>query len=253
MHALQPHNAAASGHYEIRRADTRGRLNNGWLDARFSFSFGPYRDPTRNRFSALQALNDDVIQPAAGFEMHPHQDLEIFILPLAGAVEHRDSLGNHAIVRPGEVQKMTAGSGIWHSQMNASSDEQDHHLQIWLLPRTKGLQPGIAQRRFDREGRIGRWQVLISEDGREDSLTVDQDAIVMRAALQGSGSLPYRTTEGRSAYLHVIEGEVWFRSDDGSLHTLVAGDAVAMPDNGSFTVEARSATADILLFDLPPL
>lgn len=236
--------------YEVRRGATRGRMQLDWLDARFSFSFGPYRDPARNDFGVLQALNEDVIQPGTGFKSHPHDNLEIFILPLQGTVEHRDNLGNHALVRPGEMQKMTAGSGIWHSQMNASPQELDHHLQIWLRPRRMGSAPGIEQRQFERAGRHNSWQILISESGANGSLSVDQDATVARAELAQSHALPYRPQAGRSMYLHVIRGQVRVMNCAHG-EEMEAGDAYVMPVAKEVTVQALKGNADVLLFDLP--
>lgn len=249
--ALGPGDIKDDRDYEVRRGATRGRIQLDWLDARFSFSFGSYRNPARNGFGVLLALNEDVIQPGTGFEPHPHENLEIFILPLQGAVEHRDNLGNHVTVRPGEIQKMTAGYGIWHSQMNPSHQDVDHHLQIWLQPSNAGLSPSIEQRRFEREGRCGKWQVLISESGADGSLLVDQDATVMRAELELGGVLAYQPQAGRSIYLHVIQGEVRVISGEHS-EQLEAGDAYVMPLAKEFAVQAPRGRADVLLFDLPP-
>lgn len=238
--------------FEVRRGEARGRIQLDWLDARFSFSFGAYQDPARNGFGALQALNEDLIQPGTGFAPHPHSDLEIFVVPLRGTVEHHDNLGNHATVRPGDIQKMRAGSGIWHSQMNGSRHELDHHLQIWLRPRQTGLAPGVEQRQFATEGRQGCWQILISENGTEGSLSVDQDAIVMRAEIKLGQAVPYRPEAGRSLYLHVIQGEAEV-INSGHSETLESGDAYVMSVAKELVVRAIKSTADVLLFDLPPV
>lgn len=238
--------------YEVRRGTTRGRMQLDWLDARFSFSFGPYRHPARDNFGILQALNEDMVQPGTGFKTHPHENLEIFILPLQGAVEHRDNIGNHVIVRPGEMQKMTAGSGIWHSQMNASPTELDHHLQIWLRPRRTGLSPGIEQRRFECRMRHNSWQLLISEGGGNGSLPIDQDATVMRAELKQGFLLPYQPQAGRSMYIHIIHGEVRVKTGENN-DELEAGDAYVMPVAKEVAVQALKSHADVLLFDLPPV
>lgn len=235
--------------YDVRRAASRGRMQLSWLDARFSFSFGPYRDPDRNGFGSLLALNEDVIQPGTGFEPHPHQDLEIFILPLAGAVEHRDSLGNRALVRPGDVQKMRAGGGIWHSQMNASPTELDHHLQIWLRPRTPGLRPGIDQRTFVRSERQGQWQLLVSETGENGSLAVDQDARLLRAELGHGVRLSYQPRFGKSLYLHLIQGSGVLACGTGH-EQLGAGDGVAIPSALPIELQGLGSGADVLLFEL---
>ncbi|HYE51944.1 MAG TPA: pirin family protein [Azospirillaceae bacterium] len=235
----------------VRRSADRGRLRNGWLDARFSFSFAGWRDPAWDRFGALRALNEDVIRPGTGFGPHPHADLEIFVLPLAGAVEHRDSLGTHAVVRPGEMQRMTAGSGIVHSQMNPSPTETDHHLQIWLEPRTRGLPPAVEQRRFDPAGRRGRWQLLVSPDARDGSLGVHQDAEVLIAAPVPGAELAWAPPPGRSLYLHVVSGTVAV-AGAGDRWTLAAGDALAMQAAAPLRLAAAAEGAEVLLFDLPP-
>ena len=235
---------------DVRRSASRGVMQLGWLDARFSFSFGPYYDPRRNGFGPLLALNEDVIQPGTGFEMHPHKDLEIFILPLSGVVEHRDSLGNHAFVRPGEVQKMSAGAGIWHSQMNASMTEVDRHLQIWLQPRTLGARPGVDQRRFDRRRRVGRWQALVTPDGRDGSLPVDQEASIHAAILHPEHVLWVPAGHSRSAYIHVIEGAVAADAGRDGIAELAAGDALAVSPAAPVRLFASAPDTEVLLFDL---
>lgn len=239
------------GVVDIRRSSTRGQFRNHWLDARFSFSFGSFRDASRDNFGVLLALNEDVIQPGTGFDMHSHEDLEIFIMPLSGAVAHEDSIGNRATVRPGEIQKMTAGSGIWHSQMNASRTTLDHHLQIWLRPRTRGLKPGIEQRSFDASARTGAWQLLISPDGNNGSLVVDQDASVSVAVLQDAQRLSQRGVAGRSQYLHVIRGDVTVVHGDGVRALLHAGDAFVAGHAIDLQLVGADEEAEVLLFDLP--
>lgn len=236
---------------DIRRSGTRGRFRNHWLDARFSFSFGSYRDASRDQFGVLLALNEDVVQPGTGFDMHGHEDLEIFVIPLSGAVAHEDSIGNRATVRPGEVQKMTAGTGIRHSQMNASRSAVDHHLQIWLRPRTRGLEPAVEQRSFDPSARAGAWQLLISPDGRGGSLTVDQDASVSVAVLRGAQCLPCRGIAGRSQYLHVVRGEVAVTHGEGGGAILHAGDALAAARAVDLVLVGAQVEAEVLLFELP--
>lgn len=236
--------------FEIRRADSRGRFRNDWLDARFSFSFGSYRDPARDRFGPLLALNEDVVRPGSGFAMHPHTDLEIFIVPRTGTVEHRDSQGRHALVARGEVQMMRAGHGIRHSQMNPSADTPDHHFQIWLEPRRRGLEPRVEQRRFG-EPLPGRWMLVVSPDGEARSLVVDQDARVHLGALQAGETLPIGGRPGRSQYLHVMSGEVSL--DDGGADgaRLQHGDALACVDAAPHLLLRGTGAAELLLFDLP--
>jgi redox-sensitive bicupin YhaK (pirin superfamily) len=239
---------------ELRKAGSRGTLRSDWLDARFSFSFGDYRDPARHRFSVLRVLNEDIILPGSGFPMHPHRDMEILMIPLSGAIAHADSLGHQAVVRPDEVLLMSAGEGIRHSQMNASQQSLDHHLQLWLLPREHGTAPRIEHRRFEAAGRQGRWQLIGSADGQHDSLRIDQDARVWRAALAAGSALGFAPEAGRSVYLHVATGEVQLRravpTDEAT--PLAAGDAVAWREGERFELVARHAEpSELLLFDLP--
>jgi quercetin 2,3-dioxygenase len=238
--------------FDIRRADSRGRLVTDWLDAHFSFAFGEYRDPQRLRFGALRVLNEDRIRPGSGFGLHPHRDMEILLLPLAGAVAHADSLGHRFDVQPDEVLLMSAGAGIEHSQMNASEIQPDHHLQVWLLPRQRGTLPRIAHRRFERSGREGRWQLVASPDGHDGSLQIDQDAYLWRAHLSRGSALCCSPAPDRSRYLHVATGAVLLRTE-GATQTLSAGDAVAWQRAAPFELSASDgAPAELLLFDLPP-
>jgi redox-sensitive bicupin YhaK (pirin superfamily) len=236
---------------DIRRAAERGSLTTGWLQARFSFSFGAWQHPERNGFGPLIALNEDRVEPGTGFAMHPHRDLEIFLLPLSGVVEHRDDLGHHALVRPGEVQKMSAGSGIRHSQMNPSAAERDHHLQIWLRPRTRGAVPAVTSRRFDWQAVHDRWAVLVSPDGRDGSLTVDQEAKLASAVLRPHDSLSYVPGPGRAIYLHAVSGAFDLELGNARL-ALAAGDAIALrPESaGPLRLNAGRESATALLFEL---
>ncbi|MED5620217.1 pirin family protein [Ideonella sp. BN130291] len=240
---------------DLRPAGTRGSLRADWLDARFSFSFGDYHHPARQGFSALRVLNEDVIQPGSGFPMHPHRNMEILMLPLSGAIAHADSLGHQAIVRPDEVLLMSAGAGIRHSQMNASQQSLDHHLQLWLRPRQRGTAPRIAHRHFERAGRQGRWQLIASPDGQHDSLRIDQDARVWRAALPSGCRLGFTPDAGRSVYLHMATGSARLHRPQPAADTtpLAAGDAVAWREGERFELAADHAEpTELLLFDLPP-
>ncbi|OWW20962.1 pirin family protein [Noviherbaspirillum denitrificans] len=236
---------------DIRRGADRGTLKLDWLYARFSFSFGDYHDPDRNGFGPLVALNEDVIQPGTGFAMHQHRDMEIFIIPLSGAIEHRDSLGSHAYVYPGDVQKMTAGSGIWHSQMNASMTEEDHHLQVWVRPRTRGATPAVDQRRFDRGQRTGRWQALVTPDGRGGSLTVDQDVSILAGILLPGHVLEMAVPASSSAYLHVVQGSIRVETARSMPLALEGGDALAMTMSGQLQLSTTSPDAEVLAFVFP--
>jgi redox-sensitive bicupin YhaK (pirin superfamily) len=234
---------------EIRRAAERGRMTTDWLDAQFSFAFADHDPPGRRRFSVLRVLNEDRIQPATGFGMHPHRDMEILLMPLEGAVAHADSLGHRAVLHPDEVLRMSAGAGLTHSQMNASDRVLDHHLQLWLLPRQRGTAPRVDWRRFDGGGREGRWQAIASGDGRDGSLVIDQDATVWRARLRAGATLAYAPPPERSLYLHVARGSVDLDGPCGGV--LAAGDAAAWTQGPAFTLGGRD-DAELVLFDLPP-
>lgn len=244
---------ASSPPYEVRRNASRGVLSTDWLEARFSFSFGTYRNLARMGFGALRVLNEDWIQPGTGFGMHPHRDLEILLIPLSGAVAHADSLGNQAVVRRDEVMLMRAGAGIEHSQLNASDREMDHHLQVWLAPRSIGLAPGIALGRFDPAQSVGAWQLIASEDGRDSSLVADQDVSVFRSRLLSTDALNYSPAPGRSVYLHVVRGDVKVRTmAQRGEELLRTGDAIAWTAATSFSVLGEGAIGqELLLFDLP--
>lgn len=238
--------------YEIRRGAERGRMRTDWLDARFSFAFADYAPPGREHFGALRVLNEDFIRPASGFGMHPHRDMEILLMPLRSAVQHEDSLGNRLDVQPGELLVMHAGRGIWHSQMNASPEQEDHHLQLWLLPRRQDAEPGIAWRAFAEAGREGRWQLWASGHGEPEALAIDAEARVLRARLPAGQGLASPLAAGRRLYLHVVSGAVRLRPATRDTEELLqAGDALAWPRGAAFELEAApDAPADLLLFDL---
>src|SRR5262245_9902066 len=175
----------------IRKAADRGHFNHGWLDTYHTFSFADYYDPAQMGFRALRVLNDDRVQPGQGFGMHGHRDMEILTYVLEGALEHRDSLGNGSVLRAGELQRMTAGTGVRHSEFNPSAEEPVHLYQVWLLPERAGLTPGYEQRGFAEGEKRGAWRLVASRSGRDGSLTVHQDAEVYLAALEGGGRLAY--------------------------------------------------------------
>lgn len=228
-----------------RPAAERGRFDFGWLDTRHTFSFGRYHDPVHMGFGPLRVINDDLIAPARGFDTHPHRDMEIVSIVLDGALEHRDSLGTHGVIRPGEVQRMTAGAGIRHSEFNPSPTAATHLLQIWIEPREPGLQPGYEQRAFDPAERRDRMQILASPDGREGSVTIQQDALLCRATFSAGRSLAYAIEPDRGVWLHVIAGRL---AVEGV--ALEPGDGAAVRD--ARAIELASAHgADVLLFDLP--
>jgi quercetin 2,3-dioxygenase len=229
---------------QIRKSADRGHFDHGWLDTQHTFSFADYYDPQHVKFRALRVINEDRVQPGAGFPTHGHRDMEIVTLVLAGALEHRDSLGNGSIIRPGDVQRMTAGTGVLHSEFNPSATEPVHLYQIWLLPERKGLTPGYEQRSLPREGRSGRWQLAASRDGRDGSLTIHQDASLSLASLDDGQEVSYPLNPGRHAWLQVLRGEVQVNGT-----ALAAGDGAAIEAEGSVQVRGRGP-AEVLLFDL---
>lgn len=214
---------------EVRPSAERGRFSNDWLEARFSFAFGNWRPAGREGFGRLRALNEDRVQPGTGFEMHGHRDLDIYLLPLAGMVEHRDDRGHHAWVRPGQVQRMVAGRGIRHSQFNPSSREPDHHLQIWLAPSRAGGTPTVESRDFHLFDPSGHWCHVVSPDGRGGSFVADAGTFMATTAVRGARPATWPLHERAMAYLHVIDGCVTARvGDAGVWHRLDVGDGLAI-------------------------
>lgn len=229
----------------IRRSHQRGRFRNHWLDARFSFSFGAWRDPEFDAFSDLIALNDDTVAPGGGFTEHGHEDMEVMSYPLEGAVEHRDSLGNVAIMRPGDVHLMRAGRGIRHSEMNASSSEPERHLQWWIKPSKSGLEPGYQRIHVGADEMHNRWRLLAAPDAAHGALAIAQDARVYAAHIDG-GTLTHPLPRGRRAYLQVVRGPLAFAD-----RVLEAGDAALIEGHSNVTVKGvGDGVAEALLFDL---
>lgn len=229
----------------VRPSSARGHLNHGWLDTYHTFSFGDYYDPNQMGFRAVRVINEDRVAPGQGFGMHGHRDMEIITLVLSGALEHKDSLGHGEVLRPGELQHMSAGSGIRHSEFNPAADEPVHLYQIWLLPREKGLQPSYSQKRFDPAERQNRWQLVASPDGAENSLAIQQDSQLFLANLTANSALRYDLAAGRHAWLQILRGSV---NANGT--PLATGDAIALSAESQLQLTATSQ-AEVLLFDLP--
>ncbi len=229
---------------DIHRGDDRGTTRAGWLHARHSFSFGRYHDPDRMSFRSLRVLNDDVIAGGGGFGKHPHANMEIISWMLKGALEHEDSSGERGVIRPGDVQVMTAGRGLYHSEMNASQTEPANLIQIWIEPAQRDLEPTYAQRSFPKNDRRNQWQIVVSADGRDNSLTIHQDAILSIAELEQGRRLEIALNEKRHGYLHVAYGAVRLGEK-----TLRAGDAITWADSRRIIVEALEES-QLLLFDL---
>lgn len=229
---------------QVRRAGDRGRTALGWLDSRHSFSFGRYYDPAHMGVSDLRVLNEDRVRPGAGFEEHSHRDMEIVSVVVAGAMAHADSTGRRGVIRPGDVQRMTAGSGIVHSEYNASQSESLHFLQIWLRPAWSGLAPGYEQRHFDDDELHGRLRPIVAGDGREGALTLHQDAVIHRARLDAGEEVVHETGSGRRLWVQMIAGAAQVAGE-----RLAAGDGAALGGVEALPIRAETAS-DLLLFDL---
>jgi hypothetical protein len=228
----------------LRRSAERGHFDHGWLDTYHTFSFGDYYDPRHMGFRTLRVINEDRVKPGGGFGMHGHRDMEIVTLVLAGQLEHKDSLGTGSVIRPGDLQRMSAGTGIRHSEFNPSATDSVHLLQIWITPREPGLTPQYEQRQFPADARSGRWQLVASPDGHDGSLTIHQDARLSWATLGPGQSLDYTFAEGRYGWLQVIYGEISVGND-----ALSAGDGAGLIDEAHLKITARES-AELLLFDL---
>lgn len=229
----------------LRPADTRGHTRLDWLDSRHSFSFGDYHDPAHMGVSNLRVINDDRVVPGGGFATHGHRDMEILSYVLEGSLEHEDSLGNGSVIRPGEVQRMSAGSGVRHSEYNHSQDEPVHFLQIWLTPNKKAVAPAYDQRHFPAEDRRGRLVLFASPDGRAGSIATHQDALVYGGLLDAGETASLEIPPGRSAYLHVARGRLQVDGQE-----LAAGDGAALTDEPQVRLTGIE-NADVLVFDLP--
>lgn len=228
----------------LRPSDERGRSQFDWLDSRHTFSFGDYYDPRWQGFRSLRVINEDHVRGGAGFGTHPHRNMEIFTCVLSGAVEHKDSMGNGSVIRPGEWQRLTAGTGITHSEFNPSPTEPLHLLQIWMLPERAGLTPGYEQRAFDGPTARGHWRVVASPGGRDGALTLHQDAEIFFARPTTGEKIPHQLRTGRHAWMQVARGAV-----ELSGHKLQAGDGAAISEESWFEITALEAS-EVLLFDL---
>ena len=228
-----------------RPSAARGEVDLGWLRSRHTFSFGHYHDPAWMGFGPLRVINDDSIAPGAGFPTHSHQDMEIVTWVLAGALEHKDSLGNGGVIRPGELQRMRAGHGIAHSEYNASSSEPVHLLQIWIEPDAYGLEPGYEQIAFTPESLQGQLRLIASNDGRDGSVTIHQDAAIHAGRLATGDRVTLNVAPGRRAWLHIATGRVKVQG-----YPLEAGDAVAIRFESALDIEALEPS-ELIGFDLP--
>jgi redox-sensitive bicupin YhaK (pirin superfamily) len=228
----------------IRKANERGHADHGWLNTYHTFSFAEYYDPGHMGFRDLRVINEDRVQPGEGFPTHPHRDMEIITYVLEGALEHKDSMGNGSVIVPGEVQRMSAGTGITHSEFNHSRAELVHFLQIWILPDTDGVKPGYEQKFYPDEEKRGRWRLIASVDGRDDSVTIHQDVNLYAALLDSGEEIVHEIVQNRHAWLQVARGQVVVNGLNMS-----RGDGLAVSREERLTVSGDGA-AEVLLFDL---
>lgn len=227
-----------------RKSNQRGHVKTDWLDTYHTFSFGEYIDPKNTHFGALRVINEDRVSPATGFPMHSHQDMEVVTIVLSGELEHKDDLGNGSVIRPRDVQRMTAGTGIRHSEFNPSDDNPVHLYQIWLFPEEKGLAPGYEEKRFDLEATKNQWQLIGSQDGRDGSITIHQDVHLYQTQLEAGQPLTKEFENNRMVWLQVARGEITIDGD-----TYQSGDGIGIIDSQELTIQA-SQDSHLILFDL---
>ncbi len=229
---------------QIRKSRERGHANHGWLDTHFTFSFADYYDPKHVQFRTLRVMNDDRIAGGAGFPMHPHRDMEIVTYVLEGALAHRDSMGNGSVIKPGDIQYMSAGTGVTHSEFNASETEPAHLYQIWMFPEEKGLKPAYGQKNFSEAEKRGKLRLLASPDGRDGSVKIRQDNELYATVLGAGETVKHELKPGRHAYVQVARGSVKLNGTQ-----LETGDGAAISDEKAVELTG-AADAEVLLFDL---
>ena len=229
----------------VRKSEDRGGADHGWLSTRHTFSFAHYRDPGFMGFRSLRVINEDHVAPGTGFGEHPHENMEIITYILSGALEHKDSLGTGSIIRPGDVQRMSAGTGVRHSEFNPSQNEEVHLLQIWILPNKIGIEPSYEQKRFNDEDKNGKLQLIGSQDGRQGSVRIHQDVNLYASKLSRGQEIGFSPDPKRFGWLQVARGEI--SVNDISLG---AGDGSALGEETALRIRARSDAAEFLFFDL---
>ena len=228
----------------LRKADERGKTDIGWLDSKHTFSFGQYHDPRYRGFESLRVINDDRVAPGGGFSRHPHDNMEIISYVLKGGLAHKDSIGNGSVIKPGDVQRMSAGTGIMHSEYNHSQTEGVHFLQIWIMPNQRGVAPSYEQKYFSQERKRQRFCLVASEDGQDGSVSLHQDAKMSVALLDGGDPIDYRLAEGRKAWVHLALGAATMNG-----HRLTEGDGAAVEDEKILRFSQGQA-AEIMIIDL---
>jgi redox-sensitive bicupin YhaK (pirin superfamily) len=229
---------------EIIPSESRGSADHGWLKAKHTFSFAEYHNPARVHFGPLRVINEDRIAPSQGFGTHPHKDMEIVTYPISGAIEHKDSMGNGAVITAGEVQRMTAGSGVQHSEYNHSASDELHLLQIWIFPEQKNLEPGYEQTLFSRADKLDRLRLIASRDGRDGSVTVHQHVDIYASILQTDVEIEQTVDNSHKIFVQVISGDVSVNDQNIS-----AGDGMQITDVDSLVIRSRSE-AELLVFDM---
>ena len=228
----------------LRPSRERGHANHGWLDTHYTFSFSNYYDPRHMGFRSLRVINEDRIAPGQGFGTHGHRDMEILTYVVSGGLEHRDSMGNGEVIHPNEWQRMSAGTGVMHSEFNASEEEPVHLLQIWILPEAEGIRPGYEQKVFAPEGKSGKLKLVASREGHEDSLKIHQNVSLYNAVLKSGEAVEHRFAPGRHAWVQVIKGAVELNGE-----RLEAGDGAAVSEERALKIRAEG-DGEVILFDL---
>ncbi len=228
----------------VRKSSDRGHANHGWLDTYHTFSFANYYDPDYMGFRSLRVINEDRVQPGAGFGTHPHHDMEIITYVLEGALEHKDSMGNGSVMRPGDVQRMSAGTGVTHSEYNHSAEESVHLLQIWIMPNRRGVEPGYEQKSYSREERTNTLRLIASPDGRDGSVAIHQDAELYGTVLEKGQSVSHNLASERYGWVQVARGKVSINGTE-----LEQGDGAAISGEEHLEIVGNEM-AEVLLFDL---
>jgi redox-sensitive bicupin YhaK (pirin superfamily) len=229
---------------ELIPSQTRGEANHGWLKAKHTFSFAEYHNPERVRFGPLRVINEDRIAPGQGFGTHPHKDMEIVTYPITGAIEHKDSMGNGTVISAGEVQRMTAGTGVQHSEFNHSKDDELHLLQIWMFPEQKDLDPGYEQKMFSREEKLNQLRLIASREGREGSVTVHQHVDLYASIVEAGAEVELSIADSNKVFIQVVRGDIRVNSQDAT-----AGDGLQITDQDQLIIAGQSE-AEFLLFDM---
>ena len=229
---------------DVIQSESRGRADHGWLQAKHTFSFAEYQNPERVEFGKVRVINEDRIAPGKGFGTHPHRDMEIVTYVIDGAIAHKDSMGNGTVITAGEIQRMTAGTGVQHSEFNHSQDKELHLLQIWIYPEKNGLEPGYEQTRFSREDKLNRLRLVGSRDGRDGSITIHQDVDLYASVLEAANELSLELRPNRKVFVQVVGGDIAVNGQ-----RLSAGDGAQMEDEPVLQVSALTE-AEFLVFDM---